>query len=218
MYCIDVQKRSRWHLHLCAALQDRLRLPEPPHFLVPCYTATVDRWRDSQSEQILTVAEAHPLVMRHRSLLHAVFGVDAVHWQGISASPELCDPRLLLKYRQQFPRLWQSHNLVMQAFAPPQARFHSLEKEPAGRVLTLFVAGETHQTDVVLTQMHQALEQMSQPYTLKVVDIHKHPDQAAAQQIEVVPTLVKTWPLPVARLSNQLSEAASIQAWLEANA
>lgn len=217
-YCIDVHKQSRWHLHLCTALQDRLGLSEPPHFLVPCYTATVDRWRNPQSAEVLTVAEARPLVMRHRSLLHAVFDIDALHWQRISASAELCDPLLLLKYRQQFPQLWQYHDLVVQAFAPPLTHRPSLEREPTGRVLTLFVAGETHQTDIVLTQMHQALEQTGQPYTLKVVDVRKHPEQAAAQQIEVVPTLVKTWPLPVARLADQLSDATAIRAWLESEA
>ncbi|MFM7558989.1 MAG: circadian clock protein KaiB, partial [Cylindrospermopsis raciborskii] len=40
IYCIDPSKQKRWHLHLCGVLQQILNLSEPPHFLVPCYTAT----------------------------------------------------------------------------------------------------------------------------------------------------------------------------------
>lgn len=211
-YCIDVDKQSHWHLHLCTALQDRLRLPKPPHFLVPCYTATVDRWENPRTAQVLTVAEARPLVMRHRALLEAIFGVSAADWQRLSVEPDLCSPQLLMKYRQQFPQLWQRHDLVMQAFAPSSSL---ATPEGTGHVLLLFVAGQTHQTDVALTHMHQALRQSSQPYTLKVIDIDKHPDQAAAHHITVAPTLVKTWPLPVARLTGPLNDVFQIRGWLE---
>ncbi len=214
-YCIDVHKQSRWHLHLCTALQDRLNLPEPPYFLVPCYTATVDRWQDPKTSQILTVAEARPLVMRHRSLLYAVFGIDVADWKGIPVTPDLCDPQLLVKYRQRFPQLWQSHDLVMQAFAAPQ--LSASEDESLGCVLTLFVAGQTDETETTLTHVHQALEQSSRPYSLKVIDIHKHPDQMAAHQITATPTLIKTWPPPTTRLAERLDNAAQITAWLESN-
>ncbi|NJL47349.1 MAG: circadian clock protein KaiB, partial [Leptolyngbyaceae cyanobacterium SM2_5_2] len=60
VYAIDQHKRERWHLDLCAALQNALCLPELPNFLLPCYTATVDRWVDATSQELITVAEAYP--------------------------------------------------------------------------------------------------------------------------------------------------------------
>lgn len=73
IYCIDPSKQGRWHLNLCATLQEILDLPEPPHFLVPCYTATIDHWLDPRTQQIRTFAEAYPAVMRHQALLNAYF-------------------------------------------------------------------------------------------------------------------------------------------------
>ena len=52
IYCIDSSKQGRWHLNLCAALQEILDLPEPPHFLVPCYTATIDHWLNPQTQKV----------------------------------------------------------------------------------------------------------------------------------------------------------------------
>ncbi|MGL6284372.1 MAG: circadian clock KaiB family protein, partial [Microcoleaceae cyanobacterium] len=63
VYCIDPSKQSRWHLHLCAVLQDILGLPEPPHFLVPAYTATIDQWLDNRTNQIQVAAAIYPLVV-----------------------------------------------------------------------------------------------------------------------------------------------------------
>jgi len=60
IYCIDPNKQTHWHLNLCAALQSALGLPEPPHFLVPSFTATIDRWRDPYSHRIHTRAEVYP--------------------------------------------------------------------------------------------------------------------------------------------------------------
>lgn len=74
MYCIDPNKQGRWHLNLCAALQEILDLPEPPHFLVPCYTATIDHWLNPRTQQVQIFAEAYPAVIRHQAVLNAIFG------------------------------------------------------------------------------------------------------------------------------------------------
>ncbi|HEY9871988.1 MAG TPA: circadian clock KaiB family protein, partial [Candidatus Obscuribacterales bacterium] len=41
-------------------------------------------------------------------------------------------------------------------------------------------------------------------YTLKVIDIFKHPEQAEANHISATPTLVRVWPEPVRRIVGDL--------------
>jgi circadian clock protein KaiB len=218
IYCIDPEKRNRWHLQLCAALQEMLGLAEPPHFLVPCYTATIDRWLDPRTQQVQTFAEASPLVLRHRALLNVLFGIEAV-WQAAANPEAVCDPLVLESYRNQFPELWQEHDLVVQfqrtEAQPIDDRSSSLAwspfepaVSPQGYVLRLFVAGSSVSTERILQHLHQLLERsLQQPYTLKVVDIYKHPDQAEADQVSATPTLVKVFPPPVRRIVGDLSDS-----------
>lgn len=80
IYSIDPNKQGRWHSHLCAALQEILDLPEPPHFLVPCYTATIDHWLDPRTQQVQTFAEAYPAVIRHQAILNTLFSREELVW------------------------------------------------------------------------------------------------------------------------------------------
>jgi circadian clock protein KaiB len=216
VYCIDPGKQGRWHLNLCAALQDILELPEPPHFLVPCYTATLDRWFDSKAQQIRVFAEAYPAVFRYCALLNAVFGSDDPNWQRAPLPEEVCDPIVLETYRERFPSLWENHDLVMQLETAPS--LHSAEtgnlpvfsapSYPQGFVLRLFVSGYSASTQRILQNLHALLEQsLGCPYTLKVVDIFKHPEQAEADQISATPTLVRIYPRPVRRIVGDLGDA-----------
>lgn len=218
VYCIDPKKQNRWHLQLCSVLQEMLGLPEPPHFLVPCYTATIDHWLNPQTQKIETFAEAGPPVLRYQAFLNAIFGAQNLAWKAIAGMDEVCDPFVLLSYREQFPQLWEEHDLVvrlndtMQGLLQSQSSTLAWTPTPArrtaqGYVLRLFVAGNTVATGVTLQTLHQALEQcLREPYTLKVVDIHKHPDLAEADQIAATPTLVKVWPHPVRRLVGELND------------
>ena len=59
-------------------------------------------------------------------------------------------------------------------------------------MLRLFVSGYNASTERILQNLHQLLEQsLHQPYTLKVIDVLKHPDQAEAAQVSATPTIVK---------------------------
>ncbi|MGG6293468.1 circadian clock KaiB family protein [Leptolyngbya sp. AN02str] len=219
VYCIDPHKRTRWHLQLCAVLQEMLRLSEPPHFLVPCYTATIDRWIDSQTQQLRTSAEAHPLVLYHQALLNAMFGTGDLQWQAMPALSEICEPLMLTTYRKQFPELWENHDLVMQ-FETLEPQFssrandgsstlawspNSTTRDAQGYVLRLYISGNSGMTEEALKQLHELLEQsLRQPYTLKVVDIHKTPEEAEADQVTATPTLIKVYPPPVRRLVGDL--------------
>jgi len=225
-----------WHLQLCLFLQELLGLIEPPHFLVPCFTATVDHWRDPRSQTVTTFAEIHPFVARHQALLNAVFGSTDLDWQ--PAHPHPCDPMVIGAYRQQFPELWQTHDLVarLQPVQPTQTFFadrvddrqeSDLQYSSSrisgqnfssqagfnqggsgqGYVMRLFVSGSNSATERILTSLHQLLEHhLRHPYTLKVVDVRKHPELAEINQITATPTLIKLWPEPVRRVVGEIDD------------
>lgn len=223
IYCIDQQKQERWHLHLCAALQDLLSLPEPPHFLVPCYAATVDRWLNPSTQQLQLVAEASPLVVRYQTLLNAVFGLDDLVWQPSVLQEGICDAVVLASYRKQFPQLWEPHDLVVRyRQVKPHAQFQQdvqttsiepslLYPDTKGYVLRLFVSGHSIATERTLQTLHRLLEQsLNHPYTLKIIDVSQHPEQAELDQVAATPTLVKVWPRPVRRIVGDLANVEQL--------
>ena len=326
-------------MHLCVALQELLGLTEPPHFLVPGYTATVDRWLDPRTQQIQTSAEIYPLVRHHQALLNAVFGIGNLVWQPAPWQEGLCDPIVLETYRHQFLQLWDDHDLIVhfarneqfslsytenyssfrhkdmfsrnmhsqrsgneeitastskttssessllaergascahdtvqehreseeylsendrtpssleeiaianadrlavvakrdlvkRTYSVEEAQRQSLlhQKElkithrkskeippdsplpqAQGYVLRLFVSGHSAATEYTLMSLHQLLEHsLRLPYTLKVIDVFKHPDQAEANQISATPTLLRVWPQPVRRIVGDLTDAERI--------
>lgn len=117
VYCIDQRKRNHWHLDLCAALQTSLGLAEPPYFLLPCFTATMDRWVDPRSQSVVTVAEAYPRALRHQTLLNVLFNTQNLEWQPNYSHPEDCSVWVIESYRTTFPQLWERHNLIMRVEA-----------------------------------------------------------------------------------------------------
>lgn len=242
IYCIDDRKQTRWHLQLCVALQEILGLSEPPHFLIPCYTATVDCWIDPISRQLRVSAEAYPPVLRHQTLLNAVFDTSDLVWHLIRE--EMCEPMAIATYHQQFPQLWENHDLVVrfpisqsrstqlfQKTTPPPSRFGPPPIEPLhssasgagtletpGYVLRLFVSGTNPNTERTLVSVHQLLEQsLHHPYTLKVIDVLKHPEQAEQDQISATPTLIKVWPKPVRRIVGELNDPEKIMRLLSSS-
>jgi circadian clock protein KaiB len=247
VYCVDPLKKNQWHIHLCAALQELLDLPESPHFLVPCYTATIDRWRDPYTQQIRVSAEAYPLVMRHQALLNLLFTDRNLVWRSLPQTEGICDPMVLSTYRHQFPQLWEDHDLIVRFEQPsrllstdgatvvlPQESPLALpsiqplvDQPPAisrsrmssdipkvltqGYVLRLFVSGNSIATERTLQNLHQLLEQsLHHPYTLSVIDILKHPEQAETDQIFATPTLIRVWPQPVRRIVGEMDNVEVI--------
>ncbi len=240
IYSIDPNKQRHWHLHLCAGLQELLGLTEPPHFLVPGYTATIDRWLDPQTRQLRISAELYQPVRHYQALLNAVFGTSNLAWQVAPWQEWSCDPIVLETYRPLFPQLWEDHDLIMR-FDPPEQFSYSHEEHYVNRedlvskddspsqsqseeldtqaqfsatqgyVLRLFVSGHSAATEHTLKSLHQLLENsLHYPYTLKVIDVFKHPDQAEANQISATPTLLRVWPQPVRLLVGDLTDAARV--------
>ncbi|MGI2909175.1 circadian clock KaiB family protein [Tolypothrix sp. VBCCA 56010] len=219
IYCIDPGKKGRWHLHLCAFLQEILDLPEPPHFLVPCYTATIDHWLDPRTQQVRTFAEAYPLVMRHQAVLNAVFCTGDLVWQAAPWQEGLCDRMVLSSYRSSFEQLWEDHDLIVrlefsQAQVSPEpiaAIQQKAEPKTQGFVLRLFVAGHSANTERILQNLHELLERsLKHPYTLKVIDVLTNPELAELDQVSATPTLVKVWPHPIRRMAGDLDNVEKI--------
>lgn len=205
IYCIDTEKQKRWHLNLCTALQETLNLVEPPHFLIPGHTATIDRWFDPQTQQVQVSAEVYPPVQRHQALLNAIFGTEDMIWRLAPWTEETCNPMILDTYRSRFQALWEEQDLVLRC--PTEAEnsdresTFSSEAMPVNYVLRLFVSGDSTTVEKTLERVHRILEQgLRSPYTLKIVDIFKHPEQAELNQVSATPTLVRVLPQPVRRI------------------
>lgn len=216
IYAIDPSKQGKWHANLCIGLQELLGLPEPPHFLVPAYTATVDRWLDPNTQEMQTIAEAYPAVMRYSTLLDTVFETRGVFWQRAEWREEVCEPLIVESYRDRFPQLWQEQDLVVAYDRWQQDRENggnadgqaiALDDPGVNYVLRLFVSGNTPATEQTLKVLHQLLENhLHSPYTLKVIDIFKHPEQAEINHVSATPTLVRAWPHPVRRIVGELED------------
>ncbi|MEM9540675.1 MAG: circadian clock KaiB family protein [Cyanobacteria bacterium P01_E01_bin.42] len=216
IYAIDPSKQGKWHANLCIGLQELLGLPEPPHFLVPAYTATVDRWLDPRTREVRTIAEAYPAVMRYQTLLDAIFATQGVSWQQAEWQEEACEPLIIESYRDRFPQLWEERDLVVaydrwqrerENRTDPNSQAIVSEAPAFNYVLRLFVSGNTSTTEQTLKILHQLLEtRLHSPYTLKVIDIFKHPEQAELNHVSATPTLVRAWPHPVRRIVGELED------------
>lgn len=205
IYAREVEKGKHWHLDLCQGLQALFSLSESPHFLIPSYTATLDQWFNQQTQRLEVMGEIHPLVKRHQALLSAIFEVEASCWRVLPWEESYSDPKRIEVYREQFPELWEHHNLLVNL-----ASLHSdqspdkISDESTNYVLRLFVSGHSQATTDALMTLHRLLEKkLSYSYTLKVVDIMKHPEQAEYNQVAATPTLVRLYPEPVRRIVGQ---------------
>ncbi|TAE52835.1 MAG: circadian clock protein KaiB [Nostocales cyanobacterium] len=224
IYCIDYNKKDKWHLHLCVALQEILNLSEPPHFLVPCYTATIDHWLNPRTQEIQTFAEAYPAVMRYKSLLGAIFDTGNLAWQASPWQEGICEQMVLATYRASFPELWEDHDLIVRldsqgninAYQPSNFNLQPENLKTQGYVLRLFVAGHSITTERSLENLQVLLERsLGYPYTLKVIDVLTHPEQAEINQVSATPTLVKVWPHPIRRIVGDLNNVDKLLQMLD---
>lgn len=214
-YCIDPAKQNRWHIHLCLCLQAQLGLPEPPHFLVPSYTATVDRWLNSETEIIEIATEIYPAVQIYQPLLNSIFNLEPkLVWNLAPWQDEYCNPLAIETYKEKFPQLWENHHLVIQVNPNSSTSSTSAVSttnlgdhlSQSSYVLRLFVANNSLEESEVLKTIHRVLEQgLSLPYTLKVIDINQHPELAESFQIAATPTLVRIWPKPTRRIVGEFN-------------
>ncbi len=121
VYSIDPNKQARWHLHLCLTLQEVFELSEPPYFLLPGYTATIDRWQNPQTGKVEVYAEVYPPVARYLPLLQVLFAAES-SWQVVPWREEHCNPGIFEGYRQEFPQLWEPRDLIIRL--NPEQPYH----------------------------------------------------------------------------------------------
>jgi circadian clock protein KaiB len=224
IYGIDPYKQTQWHSHLCHGLQEMLNLDSPPHFLVPGYTATVERSIDPSTHQLITIAEIYPPVQQYIPLLDALFELDAnTQWQIAPWQEEYCHRGVIETYKPNFPQLWQRQDVVVR-FDPKQlakltpedpSTLHQSREQITslreGYNLWLFISSNHDSAEQTLSNIHQLLEaRLTNPYTLKVIDVAKHPEQAILHQIFITPTLIRVAPKPVKRIVGQLDDISRV--------
>ena len=228
IYGIDPDKQAQWHNDLCLGLQKVWGLVDSPHFLVPGYTATVERWLNPQTQQIETIAEVHAPVERYIPLLQVLFDVEpTIKWHIAPWQEEHCNRAIIETYKSHFPQLWEQRDLIIRL--DPQhstalteeisngegnmnlASTTAISDRHNGYVLRLFFKSDCPSAENTLSNIHQLLEEgLGSPYTLKVIDINKNPQQAAIEQITVTPTLIRSSPKPSRRIVGQLDDIERI--------
>lgn len=224
IYGVNHNNQAQWHSDLCVEMQQIWGLKESPHFLVPGYTATVERWFNPQIQQIETVAEVYPPVERYIPLLQVLFDLEiTTKWRLAPWQEEHCNRAVIETYKPSFPQLWEKQDLIV--------RFDLNHSEPAiinsndsktadsfpsssssvednnGYILRLFIKSDSPETEKTLSSIHQLLEQvLDSPYSLKVIDVNQNPQQAEINQISVTPTLMRISPQPTRRIVGELGD------------
>lgn len=224
IYAIDSNKQGRWHQHLCVAVQDIWGLPEPPYFLVPSFTATLDRWFNPQTQQLQTYAELHPPIQPYTVFLNAIFETPEQPWEVIPWYRSTGDPLLVDQYRELFAVLWEPRGLIVsyqeweaQTAKTPIAKTwefpaHEEKTQTAKNyIFKLFISGTSRTTESHLQQLHQLLEEhLPLPYQLKIIDTAKAPELAELDQISATPTLIRVQPGPTRRIVGTFEDPAQL--------
>ena len=88
----------------------------------------------------------------------------------------------------------------------PDGRFTKQPSETNRYRFRLFVRSDEHlASEGILRVLHQTLEKVLQDaYTLQVIDVSKHPEQAEADHVAATPTLMRIWPSPRLSISGDL--------------
>jgi circadian clock protein KaiB len=95
-----------------------------------------------------------------------------------------------------------SNNSPTQLPEPPQV---------GDQILQLYVAGSTPQSSRAIANIKTICEtHLRDHYNLTVVDLYEQPGRAQHDLIDVTPTLIRYWPLPVRRLVGSLSHTAGV--------
>ena len=82
--------------------------------------------------------------------------------------------------------------------------------------LRLYVAGQTPKSLAAIANLNKLCEaKLPGCHSVEVVDLQKHPELAASDQILAVPTLVRRLPPPIKRIIGTLSDVEKVLVGLE---
>jgi circadian clock protein KaiB len=71
--------------------------------------------------------------------------------------------------------------------------------------LKLYITGQTTNSDQAIENLRYLFDQSGVNYELSIVDVLEHPQLAEEDKVLATPTLIKISPLPVRRISGDLS-------------
>ena len=84
-------------------------------------------------------------------------------------------------------------------------------RDRATYVLRLYVTGMTPKSTLAIANVRKLCEKyLAGRHELMVIDIYQQPDLAREAQIIATPTLIKDHPLPLRRLSGDMSDTESL--------
>lgn len=102
-------------------------------------------------------------------------------------------------------RLGQRQPLSLQELARKKGPGH---EDPEVWELRLYVAGPTPRSLAAFANLKKLCEEhLAGRYTIEVVDLVKHPQLAAGDQIVAIPTLVRKLPAPLRKIVGDLRDA-----------
>jgi circadian clock protein KaiB len=82
--------------------------------------------------------------------------------------------------------------------------------------LKIYVAGETDKSRAAIDNLRKVCEQyLKERYHIEVIDLVKHPQLAAEEQIFAVPTVVRKLPEPLKKLIGDLSATEKVLVGLD---
>lgn len=82
--------------------------------------------------------------------------------------------------------------------------------------LKIYVAGETDKSRAAIENLRKVCEQyLKERYHIEVIDLMKHPQLAAEEQIFAVPTVVRKLPEPLKKLIGDLSATEKVLVGLD---
>ncbi|UYY59784.1 circadian clock KaiB family protein [Sphingomonas sp. S2-65] len=77
--------------------------------------------------------------------------------------------------------------------------------------LTLYVAGQTPKSVAAIRNLERiASEHMAGEVEVEVIDLRQHPQLAREHNIVAIPTLVRSLPVPVAKIIGDLSDEEKV--------
>jgi circadian clock protein KaiB len=91
--------------------------------------------------------------------------------------------------------------------------------QPDGREfwhMRLYVAGQSPRSSAAIANLRKICDEyLAGRYDVEIVDLVRHPEQAKADQIIAIPTLVKKLPVPVRHIIGDLSATQKVLISLE---
>ena len=77
--------------------------------------------------------------------------------------------------------------------------------------LRLYIAGQTPKSQAAVVNLRRLCEEyLAGRYDLEVVDLILNPEKARTDQILAIPTLIRSLPIPIARIIGDLSDTEQV--------